>query len=172
MAPSRDTVSIQPDTVTLSGYDEIWSVADTHRSPSRDLPAKLDAMTKAAENYVWAAKDIPNLPVGLTRTSLLRLLKYYLQGMKYALLTALNRGESRFIAQSRDKLSTRLDELQSTLERVDDGSATLQSGNGNFDIPNRSVLELLVRACYEGSEANLRPTTLGKSPSFKGLPVG
>jgi hypothetical protein len=28
MAPPLDTVSIQPDTVTLSGYDEIWSVTN------------------------------------------------------------------------------------------------------------------------------------------------
>jgi hypothetical protein len=56
MAHIRDTVSIQPDTVTLSGYDEIWSVTDIHRNPSKDLPGKLDAMTfnsnKPARQYV------------------------------------------------------------------------------------------------------------------------
>jgi len=87
--------------------------------------------------------------------------------MRYALFAALNRGNSRAVAESRDKLNAQLKELQSTLEGVDDRTATLQSGNGNFDIPNRSVLELLVRARYEGLPQNLRPTTLGKSPSFK-----
>jgi hypothetical protein len=91
--------------------------------------------------------------------------------MRYAFRTALNWGNSQDIAKSRDKLITQLGKLETTLERVDDGTATLQSGNGNFDIPNRSVLELLVRARYEGLPQNLRPTTLGKSPSFKGLPA-
>jgi hypothetical protein len=63
MAHILDTASIQPDTITLSGYDEIWSVADIHRNPSSDLPGKLDAMAKAAENYKWAAEDLPNLSV-------------------------------------------------------------------------------------------------------------
>jgi hypothetical protein len=49
----------------------------------RDIQ-KLRAMTKAAENFKWAAEDLPNLPVGQTRTSLLRLLIYYLRGMMHA----------------------------------------------------------------------------------------
>src|SRR5271163_2199253 len=48
---SITAVSVQPDTMTLSGYDDIWSVTDIHRTAKFHLPRKLDAMTKAAENY-------------------------------------------------------------------------------------------------------------------------
>jgi hypothetical protein len=41
-------------------------------------------MTKAAENFKWVAEDLSNLSAGQTRTSLLRLLKYYLRGMMHA----------------------------------------------------------------------------------------
>ena len=172
MANILDTVSIQPDTVTLSGYHGIWDVADALRSPLRDLPGKLDAMIKAAENFKWVAKDLPNLSVGQARTSLLKLLIYYLRGMRYAHTTALTRGNEEHIASRRDKLMTRLDKLEADIVRVDDTLAALPSVNGNFDIPNRSVLELLVHARYESLPQNLRPTTLGKSPSFNGLSVG
>jgi hypothetical protein len=84
MAQPQDTVSIQPDTVTLSGYRGIWDVADALRNPLKDLPGKLDAMIKAAENFKWAAKDLPNLSVGQAQTSLLKLLIYYLRGMMHA----------------------------------------------------------------------------------------
>jgi len=31
--------------------------------PKSDLPEKLKAVNKAAENYAWVAEDLPNLPV-------------------------------------------------------------------------------------------------------------
>jgi hypothetical protein len=83
MAQPQDTVSIQPDTVTLSGY-KIWNVDDILRNPAQELPRKLWSVTKAAENFKWVAEDLPNLSVSQTRTSLLRLLKYYLLGMMHA----------------------------------------------------------------------------------------
>jgi hypothetical protein len=133
-------------------------------------------MTRAAENYTWVAEDLPGLPVGQTRHSLLilRLEIYYLRGMRHAVRTvsAFGRGNSGRIAESRDVLNTQLDLLERAIRRVDDRLAALPSRNGNFDIPKRSVLELLVHACYEGLAQNHRPKTLRKSPSFKGLPVG
>jgi hypothetical protein len=129
-------------------------------------------MAKAAENYKWAAEDLPNLSVGQTRTSLLRLLIYYLRGMRYAVRTASNRGNKSRLATGRDALNIQLDELERNIRHVDDGLTALPSGNGNFDIPNCSVLELLVHARYESLSQDLRPTTLGKSPSFNGSLFG
>ena len=91
--------------------------------------------------------------------------------MRYTLLTAFSRRNKPRIASRRDELDTQLNELERGIRRVDEGLAALPSGNGNFDIPNRSVLELLVHARYETLPQSLRPTTLGKSPSFNGLSV-
>jgi hypothetical protein len=92
--------------------------------------------------------------------------------MNHSLITASNRGNRQPLAQRRDELEAHLEKLERAIRHVDPGLATLQSGNGNFNIPNRSVLELLVHARYEGLPQHLRPTTLRKSPSFKGLAVG
>jgi hypothetical protein len=171
MANIPDTVSIQPDTVTLSGYS-IWNVDDILRNPVQELPRKLLSMTKAAENFKWVAEDLSNLSAGQTRTSLVRLLKYYLQGMRHAVLTASNRRNNPQIASRCDKLDAELNKLEDNIQHVVGGLAALPSGDGHFDIPNRSVLELLIHARYESLPQNLRPTTLGKSPSFNGLSVG
>ena len=165
-------MSIQRDTVTLNGF-EIWSVSDVSRNPMPSLRGKLDTMTKAAKNYKWVAQDLANLPVGQAQTWLLELLEYYLAGMRYALNTAMDRlNNSPDLAENCDKLHNQLKKLEAAIRRVDPGLTALQFSNGNFNIPNRTVLELLIHGYYESLPQNLRPTTLGKSPAFKGLPVG
>jgi hypothetical protein len=116
----RDTVSIQQDTVTLSGYSEIWSVADAHHTPKSHLHQKLKAMTRAAENYTWVAQDLPNLrPVSQTRSSLLTLLIYYLRGMRYAVRSASTRGNNQKLTNVRNELSVQLDVLEESIRLAD-----------------------------------------------------
>ena len=110
---------------------------------------------KAVENYTWVAEEIPNLPTGQTQTWLLRLLIYYLRGMNHSLITASYRENYPDLAQSRDELEVQLEKLEIAIRSVDPGLATLQSGVGNFNIPNRSVLELLVHARYQGLPQHL-----------------
>jgi len=43
-------VSVQQDTMTLSGYDKIWSVADAHRTPKKDSEIEGD---EYVENYIY-----------------------------------------------------------------------------------------------------------------------
>ena len=92
--------------------------------------------------------------------------------MRHALITASNHEDYELLAQRCDELKTKLKVLEGNIQRVDEDLAALQSGDSHFNIPNRSVLELLVHAYYEGLLQNSRPTTLRKSPSFKGLQVG
>jgi hypothetical protein len=68
--------------------------------------------------------------------------------MRYAVLTASNRGNNPHIASKRDELNIELNELEHNIQDIDNGLAALPSGNGNFDIPNRYVLGLLVHTRY------------------------
>src|SRR5467141_4642593 len=97
------------------------------------------------------------------QSSLLTLLIYYLRGMRHAVLTASTRGNGR-LSDIRKSLSKKLDMLERDVrvfDVFDDQLAALSSGNGNFDIPNRS-----------GTSSPCPLRRFESEPSTKNLPVG
>jgi hypothetical protein len=115
------------------------------------------------------AKELPLLPAGPNRTSLLQLLKYYLWGMRHAAHTSLKRRDMGGLGVRRSELNSELDSLQLALQDIECPLIAFPFNN-NFNIPSRSVLELLVHVRCESLASANRLRTPGTSP-FKCVPV-
>ena len=120
----------------------------------KQIPAtliRLDQMRKCAENYSFISDDLVNqCEIGPTRDALALLLRYYSRGLRRALISVPD--DDRYFSM-KDDIKDRLNEIDVNLIVCGVEMPTLPEIDGEiFEIPNASIIELLVKSCFENTQ--------------------
>ena len=117
-------------------------------------------MRKCAENYSFISDDLVNhCTSGPTRDALALLLKYYSRGLRRALISVPD--DDSYFSMKND-IKDRLNEIDVDLLACEVEVPSLPERNGEtFEIPNASIIELLVRS-YFGKFRFPQPYTLSE----------
>ena len=154
MAAVQDTFQITPQNLTLTDFT-LWDLP----GPRLQREQKIDQLRAAAENYSWASNDLVNLcQNGPTRNDLARLLQYYAHGMRRAYNAATDQMRN---SPSGTNLFNFLNLMDNNLLASAIALPPFPAAGNQFQIPNGSVTELLVKSRFENVPAP-PPTTLGK----------
>ena len=105
-------------------------------------------MRKCAENYSFISDDLVSLcQPGSTKDALALLLKYYSRGLRRALISVPD--DASYFSMKND-IQDRLNEIDVNLLACEVEMPFLPETNGEeFEIPNASIIELLVKSYSE-----------------------
>ena len=146
----QDTIKITTQTLTLNGFT-VWNTP-----PGRPID-RLEQVCRAAENYSMAAVDLSRFEGhGPAKCECARLLQYYLAGFKRAWKTTPEKWHAWKPAQI---LHRSIRDIEIALSATGVELPPFPEGK-EFQIPNGSVTELLIKSRYESLEEP--PVTLGE----------
>ncbi|MCJ1465562.1 hypothetical protein MMC07_004180 [Pseudocyphellaria aurata] len=151
----QDTIDIKPQTLTLNGFT-LWDIPATVNRLT--IVIRLAEMWNCAENYSFIADDLlDHCQAGSTRNQLALLLKYYSHGLRRALNNIPDDDLCLYIKQMTKNC---LNKIDTALIACGILLPVLPEKDGEiFEIPNASVIELLVKSRFENIEVR-QPYTL------------
>lgn len=154
----QDTRKITTQTLTLNGFT-VWAIPLNFGRIQ--IIQRLEQVYSAADNYRMAARDLclcqSNRPASCECA---RLLQYYSAGFRRAWSSVPTVHDT----EPAQKLLSSIEDIDLALAAtgIELPPFPSEATGGEFQIPNGSVTELLIKSHYESLSSEEKPTTLGK----------